>query len=157
MSMVKPRASTVGFQSMLFFGSRIGVSPFSPGPNNITFSDAREAEAIRAVWSDALRCTLAVMKSSTYTDVKNGSFGPPLRWAFTLTPVGICVGLPVSHGFTILTCDIIAFPSGRITALSTVVLQWACPTAAAIRPQYPGDAAHPQVSLKSDTTTSSTT
>ena len=97
------------------------------------------------------------MKSSTYTDVKNGSFGPPLRWAFTLTPVGICVGLPVSHGFTILTCDVVDFSSGRMTSLSTVVLQWACSTAAAIRAQYPGDAAHRKMSLKSDTKTSSTT
>ena len=120
--MVNPRASTVEFQSVLFFGARIGVSPFSLGQNNLTVPDARRAKAIRAVWSDALCCTLAVMKSSTYTDVKKGSFGPPFRGAFDITPVGICVGLPVSHGFTILTCDIIAFPSGRITALSTVVL-----------------------------------
>ena len=100
--MVNPRASTVEFQAVFFFGVRIGVSPFSPRPNNLTSSDATESEAIRAVWSDALRCTLAMMKSSTYTDVKKGSFGPPFRGAFTLTPVGICVGtsgLPRLHDF----------------------------------------------------------
>ena len=62
--MVNPRASPVEFQSVLFFGARIGVWRFSPVPKNLTLSDAREAEAIRAVWSDALRCTLAMMRSS---------------------------------------------------------------------------------------------
>ena len=105
--MIKPRASTVEFQSVLFFGVRIWVWPFSPGLNKLTLSDAWEAEAIRAVWSEALRCTLAITKSSTYTDVKKGSFGSPFRGAFILTSVGICVGLSVSHGFTSLTCDVI--------------------------------------------------
>ena len=91
------------------------------------------------------------MKSPTYTDVKKGSFAPLFHRAFTLTPVGICVGVPVSHGFPILTCGILAFPSGKITGLSTVVLQCGCSTAAAMRPQYPGDGAHPKVRLKSDT------
>ena len=132
-----------------FGGARIPVSPFSPGPNNLTLSDARAAEVVRAVWSDLLRSTMAILKSSTNTDVKKGSFAPPFRGAFTLTLVGICVGLPVSNGFTILACDIVASPSGRITALSTVVLQWACSMAAAMRPQHPGDAAHPKLSLES--------
>ena len=105
------------------------------------------------------------MKSSTHTDVRirvrirvraKVRSAPPFV-EHLLTPVGIRVGLPAYHGFTILTCDIIAFLSGWITAASTVVLQWACSTAAATRPQYPGDAAHPKVSLKSDTKTSSTT
>ena len=94
------------------------------------------------------------MKSSTYTAVRNGSFGPPLRDAFTLTPAGILVGLPDSHGFTILTCDVIASLSGRITALSSVVCRWACSAAEVIRPQYPGEAAHPKVNLRSATNTS---
>ena len=70
--MVKPEESAVEFQSVLFFGVRIGVSLFSPGPNILTLSDARAAEDIRAVWSDALRCTLAITQSSTYTDVGKG-------------------------------------------------------------------------------------
>ena len=87
-----------------------------------------------------------------YADVeKTVRSAPPFRGAFPLAPVGICVGLPASHGCTILTCDIIAFPSGRITALSTVVVQWACSMAAAMKLQYPGSAAHPKASLKSDT------
>ena len=34
--MVKPKASIVVFQSVLFLGARIGVAPVSPGPNKRT-------------------------------------------------------------------------------------------------------------------------
>ena len=55
---VKPNASIVVSQSVLFFGARIGVSPSAPGPNNRTWSDAREADATRAVLSLSDCCTL---------------------------------------------------------------------------------------------------
>ena len=46
---VKPRASILVCQFVLFLGVRIGVTPSSPGPNRRTWSDAREADTI---WAD---------------------------------------------------------------------------------------------------------
>ena len=65
-------------QSVLFLGARIGVAPASPGPNKRMWSEAREAEATSADWSVGSVCTRAMMKSSTYTVAKKGSWGPPL-------------------------------------------------------------------------------
>ena len=53
--MVKPRASIVVSQSVLFFGAKMGVTPVSPGPDNRTWSEASEVDAVNAVVSWAKR------------------------------------------------------------------------------------------------------
>ena len=82
---------------------------------------------------------------------------PPLSWSvYSCSGWNPCwtSGLPRLHDFA---SDVKAFPSGRITALSTVVLQWAWSTAAAMRPLYTGDAVHIKASLNSENNTSCTT
>ena len=51
--MVKPRASIVVFQSVLFFGAKMGETPVSPGPKNRTWSEAIDADAVNAVASSS--------------------------------------------------------------------------------------------------------
>ena len=62
---VYPSASTVASQFVLFLGEIMEISPSSPGPSRRTWFDAREADAINAVWSEGSCCTLTSMKSST--------------------------------------------------------------------------------------------
>ena len=75
--MVNPRASIMVFQSVLFWGARIGVTPVPPGPNKHTWSEASEAEAVNAVVSWSKCCTRISRSSSTYTVAKKGSNIPP--------------------------------------------------------------------------------
>ena len=47
-SIVYPNASIVVSQSVLFFGAKIGVSPISPGPNSLTWSEGNDADVVTA-------------------------------------------------------------------------------------------------------------
>ena len=71
------------------------------------------------------------MKSSTHIVAKKDSRGPPLGTSLFLihTEGGTCVGLPISQGSVIFTWDAMAFPSSRISAVSTVVFRWECAAA----------------------------
>ena len=55
---VNPSASIVVSQFVLLWGAKIRVTPSSPGPNNRTWSEASEADAIKAVVSSSECCTL---------------------------------------------------------------------------------------------------
>ena len=48
---VNPSASIVVCQFVLLSGAKIGVTISSPGPNNRTWSEASEADAVKAVVS----------------------------------------------------------------------------------------------------------
>ena len=76
-SIVYPNASIVVPQSVLFFGARIGISPISPGPKSLTWSEANDAHAVSAGRSCESCCTRVSRKSSTYTMVTNGPRSPP--------------------------------------------------------------------------------
>ena len=137
-------------------GATIGVTPFSPGPNSRTQSDARETDASRGERSASACCTLTSKKSSTYTVVKKGSDFPPPGCGLILASGGTGVGFPSSHASANFTCAIIFFPSSSNRVDSSVVLQCACSAAEARLPQYPGDPDHPHINLKSITIRSPT-
>ena len=59
---VKPSASIVVSQSLLLLGAKIGVTPSSPGPNNRTWSEASEGDAIKAVVSSSECCTFISLR-----------------------------------------------------------------------------------------------
>ena len=67
---------------------------------------------------------------------KEGFMGPPLGTSLFLirTQGGTCVGLPISQGSVIFTWDIVAFASGKISAVSTVAFRWECAAASAMTP-----------------------
>ena len=53
---VNPNASIVESQFVLFCGAKVGDTRSSPGPNERTSSEARDADAIKAVWSSSECC-----------------------------------------------------------------------------------------------------
>lgn len=82
--MVKPRASTVEYSNQCSSAREYVFNLF-----HLVRIILRYLASVMPI-DAVLCCTLVKMNSCTYTDVKNGSFGPPFRGRFTLAQVYPC-------------------------------------------------------------------